>query len=139
MLSQRKNHSRSPLCIVFLWRGQEADLAKIKARMEEMEAEAAKLKMMQEKQKEALDAGAFRPTLSAARMSCRVSQFARMPMMCSCHGPTDGAVCNGAGATFPPRPDSPACPHTSRPLDCAPMRITHSLARSLTRVLCSLG
>lgn len=37
----------------------EADLAKIKARMVEMEAEAAKLKAMQEKQKEAFDAGEF--------------------------------------------------------------------------------
>eukprot|EP00035_Acanthoeca_spectabilis_P020771 m.434551 g.434551 ORF g.434551 m.434551 type:complete len:203 (+) comp17730_c0_seq1:89-697(+) len=36
----------------------EADLAKIKARMVEMEAEAAKLKAMQEKQKEAFDAAA---------------------------------------------------------------------------------
>jgi len=45
--------------------GQEADLAKIKARMEEMEAEAAKLKMMQEKQKEALDAGASCPPYPA--------------------------------------------------------------------------
>jgi hypothetical protein len=54
-------HSRLPVMLS----GQEADLAKIKARMEEMEAEAAKLKMMQEKQKEALDAGASCPPYPA--------------------------------------------------------------------------